>query len=243
MALGLERGEDQAALRPSLETRAKTIRHDLFLHMQKHRAEYQAYWSPAFSGTSEQEGGASVPTEWDAWVNNSLTVGRCIEGLSLKAAAKRYGTCITVIPASDRPSDRPLRFGQIRSGKSPIFLLLQDGHYRLARLRSGRQWPQSWLQADEARVDSLVDALRSLLIPRHSQGWRPAHTPRSSTQLSWRPAVTPVSKARSKVTKGSANKAGQAKKSAPSPPSIGCRPARRLSSNPHGTAPPTRHAQ
>ena len=203
MALSLEKGEAIDKVKPILEARAKTIRHDLYKHMKKHANEYEEWYSPALHGSESVEAGP-VPTDWTSWLESTLRNGRWVDGLSLLAAASRFGTCITVIPCTGNPKDQPMRFGKPRSGKSPIVLILRDNHYQLATLKPGKQWPQTWIQAEEASVSSAW--LRG--------GGKPAFTPikpvhkvrletpksktssaraASGTKHSWRADSTPAS--------------------------------------------------
>ena len=93
MALNLEKGEAIDIVRPLHETRAKTIRHDLYKHMKKHSSEYEEWYSPALLGTEEIEAGP-IPVDWEFWLECALRNGRWIDGLSLLAAASRFGTCM-----------------------------------------------------------------------------------------------------------------------------------------------------
>ena len=210
MALGLEKGEDAEKIRPVLAARSRTIRHDLHVHMNKHKQDYLEYFSPGLFGTAEQEGG-EVPHDWGSWLAGTLKDGRWIDGLSLLAASKRYGICISVIPCSGDPKDAPMRFGQPRSGKAPIFLLLKNGHYQLARLKVGKAWPQEWLQAEEARIESSMlraggksDAKSVVSTPHR---WRGSHTPCKS-RASWKPSATPNSNIRQSSTCTKVRKSG-----------------------------------
>lgn len=181
MAFGLERGEDVETLKSSIPARAVTIRHDLLTRMKKGQNEYSDCFSFKVIGNAEQEGG-DVPDDWDSWLSCTLRDGRWIDGLSLKAASRRYGICIAVVPKSGRADDVPVRFRQPRSGKAPVFLLLKDGHYQLGKLKAGKQWPQAWLQAQEAAVEIAM--------------WRagceksfPSLPGGGASAVSWRPAV------------------------------------------------------
>ena len=151
MALGLEKGEDVPKIKSLLQTRARTIRHDIYKHLTKHEAEYETWYVPGIQGNREVEAG-DVPTNWKEFLESTLREGRWVDGISLLAMSKRYGITITVVPQTGDPKDRPMKFGEPRSGKAPVFLLLKGGHYRLAQLRPGKQWPQAWLQAEPATV-------------------------------------------------------------------------------------------
>ena len=89
MALSLEKGEAIDKVRPILEARAKTIRHDLYKHMKKHANEYEEWYSPALHGSESVEAGP-VPTDWTSWLESTLRNGRWVDGLSLLAAASRF---------------------------------------------------------------------------------------------------------------------------------------------------------
>ena len=146
-ALGFDRNQTWDDMKAQLSARALTIRNDLFKHLRndKHIAEYQSWFdAPALAGTSEQEDGA-VPQNWEEWTQATLRPGRWIDGLSLLAAAKRYGICILVVPCSGDVKDRPMRFGDWRSGKDPVVLLLRKGHYQLVVVRGARASWMLWL--------------------------------------------------------------------------------------------------
>ena len=152
--------------------------------MKKHSSEYEEWYSPALLGTEEIEAGP-IPVDWESWLECTLRNGRWIDGLSLLAAASQFGTCITVIPCTGNPKDRPMFFGTPRSGKAPIMLLLRGNHYQLATLKPGRQWPQAWIQAEKASV--ITAWLRG--------GGKAAFTPLKQVKKVW--CATPKSKASS----------------------------------------------
>ena len=92
MALGLEKGEDVEKIRPVLAARSRTIRHDLHVHMNKHKQDYLEYFSPGLFGTAEQEGG-EVPHDWDSWVAGTLKDGRWIDLARRKQAVWNLHFC------------------------------------------------------------------------------------------------------------------------------------------------------
>ena len=154
---------------------------------------------PKLLGTAEQK---EVLRNMESWLAGTLQEGRWIDGLSLKAASKRYGVCISVIPGSSDVGELPMRFGQLRSGKARIFLLLTEGHYQLAKLKHGKQWPEGWIKAQEAAMNPGCGGLGPTQQKQgvcHSQhSWRPAHTPkpgktRRSAAKSVRRTVSKVS--------------------------------------------------
>ena len=210
-ALALDKGESIEQVKGDLPARARTIRHDLYKHLDKYASEYQEYFVPAEPEETIDAGPS--PTTWEEYLECTLREGRWIDGLSLRAASKRYGMHIIVIPLEGEEKDKPMAFGTPRSGREPIVLLLNDrqGHYTLLQLKAGRQWPKEWTQAAQASVASVAlrgggkspAPARSCASSAHS--WRPAHTPESKTKTikrngsvkshgaSWRPACTPES--------------------------------------------------
>ena len=210
-ALALDKGESIEQVKGDLPARARTIRHDLYKHLDKYASEYQEYFVPAESEETIDAGPS--PTTWEEYLECTLREGRWIDGLSLRAASKRYGMHIIVIPLEGEEKDKPMAFGTPRSGREPIVLLLNDrqGHYTLLQLKAGRQWSKEWTQAAQASVASVAlrgggkspAPARSCASSAHS--WRPAHTPESKTKTikrngsvkshgaSWRPACTPES--------------------------------------------------
>ena len=215
MALGLEKGESEANVRAVLQTRATTIRHDIYKHLEKHSEEYRTWYCPAINGNQDVEDG-ETPTDWNSFMQATLRAKRWIDGISLLAAARRYGVMITVIPISRDPKDTPMMFGTPRSGKAPIFLLLREGHYQLARLKPGKQWPQAWMHAESAAVTA--SCLRGggkpspwagpqkVVSTPGSKSWRPACTPSPSAasasvkRPAWRDVSTPKRARRGDVT-------------------------------------------
>ena len=94
-------------------------------------------------------------------------------------------------------------FGSPRTGKEPIVLLLSTGHYQLARLKPGRQWPKEWTSAEPAEVNHGMlragGGTRDFGTPAKSRScdaaWRCENTPASvrSTEKGWRVENTPAS--------------------------------------------------
>ena len=211
--MGFEKGESWQDMVEALPTRAKTIRFDLFKHMtsSKHEADYKEWFVPQQDGDENHEAG-SVPQTWTEYTETCLRPGRWIDGIGLKAACRRYGLNLIVVPCTKSAKDRPMMFGTPKSGRPPIVLLLSQGHYRLARLRDGRQWPREWLNAEPAEVASQIfrasaeTPLRTPCTPcrkrpmEAQRNWRPESTPASSWRpaatpaTSWRPAATPESR-------------------------------------------------
>ena len=181
-ALGLDKGLSLDEVKKELPSRAKTTRYDIFKHLEKHASDYQPFYEPnSLAGSPEQEAGA-IPGNWSEFLESTLRPGRWICGLSLLAAAKRFGVCIVVVPMSGCAKDRPMKFGQDRSGRPTIVLILETGHYRLARLKEGKSWPTEWMNAEEAEVTSKM--------LRAGGGHAVPETPRKQTG-SWAPDATP----------------------------------------------------
>ena len=113
------------------------------------------------------------------------------------------------------PKDRPMIFGQHRKGKEPIVLLLRKGHYALARLHPGRQWPKEWMEAEPAEVTSTMLRAGAEHDSVHKQqvtldDLRPPATPSSGTRsqsthsnpATWRIPATPKSEGLGSKTGG-----------------------------------------
>ena len=94
--LALERGQSFDSFKEELQARGRTVRHDIFKHMDKHAKEYKEWFAP--SERSEHKNAGSTPQTWDAFLESTLREGRWIEGLSLRAAIRRYGVQIAVVP-------------------------------------------------------------------------------------------------------------------------------------------------
>lgn len=182
--MAFDRGETWESMKDQLLARSRTIRNDLFKHMSssKHEEEYKSWFVPGMIGNGEQEGG-EPPKDWQSWLQSTLRPGRWIDGISIRAACKRYGLHIIVIPRMDHPKNRPMVFGTPRSGRPPIVLLLHKGHYRLARLKVGLQWPQEFLNAE---VASISDGI----FRAGGKSWKAEST--CGSQGSWRPVRTPA---------------------------------------------------
>ena len=223
-ALGLDKGEDFDAISTSLTARGRTVRNDLYKHMTKHSQEYSAWFTKDTQATEEHEAGP-IPATWTEYLEATLRDGRWIDGLSWQAASKRYGLHIIVIPLDGAEKDRPMSFGSPRSGREPVVLLLQSGHYQLAQRKAGKQWPKAWTSAENAKLDSAVfrgggKSCASSVISVHS--WRTQRTPES--RHSWRPCATPSASSRTK-TQPSKSKASAIKNS--TAPSLSNIPAKR----------------
>ena len=198
--MGFDKGEPWEDLQSKLLTRSRTIRNDLYKHMSssRHEAEYKAYFTPQLAGSEAQEAG-EVPTDWNSWLESTLRPHRWIDGLSIAAACRRYGLHIIIVPSTSDPKNLPMVMGQPRSGRPPIVLLLHDGHYQLARLKVGKQWPKAFLEAEEGRVSSKIfrGGGKAASVKSHSRtnsesDWRPVRTPESRSNASWRPQHTPT---------------------------------------------------
>ena len=170
-----------AAIKDSLEARGRTVRNDLYKHLAKYSKEYEEWFTPG-ADNEEIDAGKS-PTTWQEFLESTLRDGRWICGLSLLAASRRYGVQIIVIPTAGEEKDKPMSFGHPKTGRPPVVLLLNplEGHYTLAQLKMGRQWPHHAPQASVANV-----AFRG-----GGDDWRPPATPSRDSDHSWRPAATP----------------------------------------------------
>jgi hypothetical protein len=207
-ALALEQGRQLTDIRADLPTRARTIRNDLYKHLQKHKNEYEEWFEPDPRATEQMEAGPP-PKDWGEFLEATLRDGRWVCGLSLLAASKRYGIHIIVVPTAGSAKDTPMCFGEPRAAKEPVILFLKQGHYTLGKLKEGRAWPRDWLAAEKA---SVVHAMfraggkrtGSVSAPspdtpcKSRTSWRPDTTPssaalegRPASALSWRPAETP----------------------------------------------------
>eukprot|EP00435_Cladocopium_sp_Y103_P007050 s1814_g2.t1 len=205
--LALDKGESFDNVKDLLEARGRTVRNDIYKHLEKHKSDYSPFFTPAESNENIDAGPS--PQNWEEFLECTLREGRWIDGISLKAASKRFGIQLIVVPLVGEAKDEPMSFGTPRAGREPIVLLLNDqqGHYTLAKLKEGRQWPKGWTEAPPASVDN--PAFRGggkapSVASQHS--WRTAATPASSrprqsgpSQSSkWRPASTPHTKVKTK---------------------------------------------
>ena len=252
--MGFDRGDAWESLQPELPTRSRTIHNDIYKHMTnaKHEAEYKTYFVPGLIGDAAQEGG-EPPKDWETWTESTLRPGRWIDGLSIQAACKRYGLHVIVVPSNEDPKNRPMVFGRPRSGRPPIVLLLHAGHYQLARLKTGKQRPQEFTEADPAAVSDKIfrgggkgNVWHTPQRPSASQPWRPLQTPSSASEASWRPARTPST---AKQSQGSARHSwrpaktpqsktgGQASTAISSKALVTCRKRSKTAGSSIGTAP------
>ena len=152
-ALSFDKGEkftDADAFRKEMAIRAKTVRHDLFKHLGSKKYDYEQWFEVDAKANATTEAGP-VPTDWQSYLDASLRDGRWIDGLSFKAAARRYGIFIIIVPL-DPGAGNPVCFGTPKTAKDPVVLLLRKEHYTLGRLREGRCWPREWLAAEQASV-------------------------------------------------------------------------------------------
>ena len=231
--MALDRGEAFESFKDSLLTRARTVRFDIHKHLSSPTYSYRDWFEVDPRATEKTEAG-SVPTTWESYLEATLRESRWIDGLSLKAAAKRYGIFIVVVPLGVNKGD-PVCFGEPKAAKDPVVLLWRNCHYTLARLRPGKRWPREWLAAEQASVVAALFRGRGKdeTVPftplkdrktwraaETPETWRPAHTPASTAPGSskrtvsiekWRPSCTPASSSSSKrarITGPSADTAG-----------------------------------
>ena len=186
--LGYQRGQTFEAMKDELPARAATIRNDIFKHVTnvKHEASYQAFFEPDSLATSEEKEDGPIPRSWEEWTQATLRPGRWIDGLSILGASKRYGECIIVVPTNEDDKNRPMMFGTLRTGKEPIVLLLSAGHYQLARLKPGCQWPKEWTAAEPAEI-------KHVMLRAGGGGKEGAEVPSTPVRAgpSWKVAATP----------------------------------------------------
>ena len=71
----------------------------------------------------EMEAG-NVPESWEEFLEAGLREKGWIDGLSLMAAAKRYGVHIVVVPFG-HSNAQPVRLGSPKAAKDPVILLLR----------------------------------------------------------------------------------------------------------------------
>ena len=197
--MGFDRGETWEDLQPHLLTRSRTIRNDIYKHLTsgKHEADYKTFFSLELLGDEHHEAGA-LPTDWQSWTQSTLRPHRWIDGLSIQAACKRYGLHVIIVPSKASACNQPLVFGSPRSGRPPIVLLLHHGHYQLAKLLPGKQWPREFLEADGATVSSKIFRGGGKSSTESVGSWRPMRTPDAASRVSWRPVCTPSNKSSSK---------------------------------------------
>ena len=189
-ALSLDKGLSFDDVRATLPAKGRTVRNDIYKHMTKHKCEYEEWYTPELTGSREMEAG-DVPQSFTEFLESTLRDHRWIDGLSLSAAARRYGLHIIVVPKVSSPKDVPMSFGTPKAGRAPVVLLLDnaEGHYTLAQLKPGRQWPKAWLAAEAATLTSPAFRGGGSDVAS-SRGWRLDSTPSQRAQ-SWRPDATP----------------------------------------------------
>ena len=196
-ALALDKGHDFNDVENTLVAKGRTTRHDIYKHMHKHDEEYKPWFHPDPEASEFIEDGPA-PLTWPDYLEATLRNNRWIDGLSWRAASKRFGLHIIVVPLDGCEKDQPMCFGEPRSSREPVVLLLKAGHYQLAQRKAGKQWPKSWTNAEVAKLDS--PALRGGGKSGASSvaSWRTSKTPPSiekpsRSQASWRCSATPVS--------------------------------------------------
>ena len=84
--------------------------------------------------TVEMEAG-EIPRTWEGFLEAGLRDKRWIDGLSLTAAAKRYGVHIIVVPFGYADA-QPVCFGAPKAARDPVVLLLRS-HDTLGKLKEG----------------------------------------------------------------------------------------------------------
>ena len=107
---------------------------------------------------------------------------RWVCGLTLLAASRRFGVQIVVIDLGDDTGRRndPMSFGVAANHKDgPVVLVLKDGHYQLAVLKPGCEYPEEWIQAEEAKASTRLCRGGG----RRIDGWRAPATPPSPLLL------------------------------------------------------------
>ena len=119
------------------QARAKTLRHDLFKHLSIRASVYKQWFEPDQKTVVEMEAG-SVPKSWEEFLEAGPRDQRLIDGLSLMAAAKRYGIHIIVVPFG-YSNAQPVGFGSPKAAKDPVVLLLRSGHVTLGRRKEEGQ--------------------------------------------------------------------------------------------------------
>ena len=119
------------------QARAKTVTHDLLKHLSKRASEYKQWFEPDQKTVVEMEAG-SVPKSWEEFLEASLRDKRWIDGLSLMAAAKRYGIHIIVVPFR-YSNAQPVGFGSPKAAKDPVVLLLRSGLHTLSKRKEEDQ--------------------------------------------------------------------------------------------------------
>eukprot|EP00435_Cladocopium_sp_Y103_P071626 s534_g38.t1 len=200
--LALDKGETFDHFKDLLHTRGKTMRNDIYKHLDKHASEYRPFFTPAAPNEGIDAGPS--PTTWSEYLECTLREGRWIDGISLKAASKRFGIQIIVVPLEGEAKDEPMSFGETRSSREPIVLLLNDqqGHYTLAQLKEGRQWPKEWIQAPLAcepreSARSQASQWRAQSTPKTVKSKSKAPTAKEPSRHAWRCAATPSATAKS----------------------------------------------
>ena len=163
----------------TLQTRAKTVRNDLFKHMSKHQDEYQEWFQP----------------DPDAGQHTEARDGRWVDGLSLLAASRRYGIRGDS-PDGWRPGTDACLFWPTTCSERPHGARLERRALYARKAQRRASVATHWLQAEQASVShAMFRGGGNHKVPSWSPGgssWRPSATPKSAL-TEWRPDATPKS--------------------------------------------------
>lgn len=111
-ALALRSGKKHVEFKDNLVAMGRTIRNDVYQHLEKHADRYRSWFWPDTNTTEALEGGP-VPNTWEEFLAATLRDTRWVCGLTLLAASRRFGVQIVVIDLGDDTGRRndPMSFG------------------------------------------------------------------------------------------------------------------------------------
>eukprot|EP00438_Fugacium_kawagutii_P000347 Skav204708 [mRNA] locus=scaffold3332:74506:81342:+ [translate_table: standard] len=195
-ALAFDKGYSFQDIQDNLIARGRTIRHDIYKHLQKHSSEYEEFFVPDPDVPEEIEDGPA-PLSWSDYIEATLRQKRWVDGIQWKAAARRFGLFIIVVPLDASEKDDAMSFGEPKSGREPVVLLLKKGHYQLAQRREGKQWPKQWITAPAGKLDSALFRGGGKSCASSVHSWRLPNTPSTvkksnASKASWRCSATPT---------------------------------------------------
>ena len=124
-------------------------------HMAKHEASYSPSWAPDSSDQPQMFGSRPIPTCWREYIGAAAAKGFWVDGLLMRALSERTGHPIIVFrfdpvfKAWSRGVVAPwFAHGSATgpAGRSPLALVLRDGHYRALLPQVDAPFPSGWLR-------------------------------------------------------------------------------------------------